>query len=111
VFNNQAKNRFGLKGRACYTAVLLYIQEMVIWHNQSFRARADWIIPVLVVNAIGQPPKDKVCLFGHLKNVVVLPSVGKSEDAFLARIGWLMYGYFTGERSMASQTGGGDVDG
>ncbi|KAG5722151.1 putative RNA-dependent RNA polymerase 1 [Termitomyces sp. T112] len=43
------------------------------------------------VRAIGKPPKDMVCLFSHMKNVVVLPSVGK--------------------RSLASQLGGGDLDG
>nr|KAF9074881.1 RNA dependent RNA polymerase-domain-containing protein [Rhodocollybia butyracea] len=43
------------------------------------------------VNAIGKPPKDKECLFGHLKNVVVLPSRGR--------------------RSLASCLGGGDLDG
>ena len=29
------------------------------------------------VFAIGEPPKDKVCLFRNLKNCIVLPSVGK----------------------------------
>ena len=31
------------------------------------------------VRAIGKPPADKLCLFSHLKNVVVLPSVGTSK--------------------------------
>ncbi|KAF9481150.1 RdRP-domain-containing protein [Pholiota conissans] len=43
------------------------------------------------VRAIGRPPKDKICLFSKLKNVVVMPSVGS--------------------RSLASCLGGGDVDG
>ncbi|KAH9843166.1 RdRP-domain-containing protein [Rhodofomes roseus] len=43
------------------------------------------------VYAIGEPPEDKVCFFRNLKNVVVLPS--------------------TGERSLASCLGGGDLDG
>ncbi|KAF8077751.1 RNA dependent RNA polymerase-domain-containing protein [Lyophyllum atratum] len=43
------------------------------------------------VRAIGKPPAGMLCLFGHMKNVVVLPSVGT--------------------RSLASQLGGGDVDG
>ncbi|KAI0664721.1 RdRP-domain-containing protein [Cubamyces menziesii] len=43
------------------------------------------------VRAIGEPPADKVCFFRGLKNVVVLPSVGK--------------------RSLASMLGGGDLDG
>ncbi|KAG6851310.1 hypothetical protein H0H93_011746, partial [Arthromyces matolae] len=29
------------------------------------------------VRAIGKPPKGKLCLFAHMKNVVVLPSVGQ----------------------------------
>ncbi|KAG6916647.1 hypothetical protein DXG01_005933 [Tephrocybe rancida] len=43
------------------------------------------------VRAIGKPPDGMLCLFAHMKNVVVLPSVGA--------------------RSLASQLGGGDVDG
>jgi RNA-dependent RNA polymerase len=31
------------------------------------------------VRAIGKPPEGKLCLFSHLKNVVVLPSVGTSK--------------------------------
>ncbi|KIK67671.1 hypothetical protein GYMLUDRAFT_215812 [Collybiopsis luxurians FD-317 M1] len=43
------------------------------------------------VHAIGKPPPHLKCLFGHLKNVVVLPSQGR--------------------RSLASCLGGGDLDG
>ncbi|KAF8798201.1 RdRP-domain-containing protein [Phlegmacium glaucopus] len=43
------------------------------------------------VRAVGKPPPGMLCLFSHLKNVVVLPSVGS--------------------RSLASCLGGGDVDG
>ncbi|GLB34759.1 putative RNA polymerase [Lyophyllum shimeji] len=43
------------------------------------------------VRAIGKPPVGMLCLFAHMKNVVVLPSVGR--------------------RSLASQLGGGDLDG
>ncbi|EEB95185.1 hypothetical protein MPER_05887, partial [Moniliophthora perniciosa FA553] len=46
---------------------------------------------VQTVHAIGKPPTDKLCLFAHMKNVVVLPSRGK--------------------RSLASKLGGGDLDG
>jgi RNA-dependent RNA polymerase len=28
------------------------------------------------VYAVGEPPKDKLCFFRNLKNVVVLPAVG-----------------------------------
>ena len=31
------------------------------------------------VRAIGKPPAGMLCLFSHLKNVVVLPSVGRSK--------------------------------
>ncbi|THU88603.1 RdRP-domain-containing protein [Dendrothele bispora CBS 962.96] len=43
------------------------------------------------VHAIGKPPKGMLCLFGHLKNVVVLPSVGRF--------------------SLSACLGGGDLDG
>ncbi|KAF5363416.1 hypothetical protein D9756_000381 [Leucocoprinus leucothites] len=43
------------------------------------------------VRAIGKPPQGKLCLFGHLKNVLVMSSQGI--------------------RSLASCLGGGDVDG
>ncbi|OSD06554.1 RdRP-domain-containing protein [Trametes coccinea BRFM310] len=43
------------------------------------------------VKAVGKPPDDKICFFRNLRNVVVLPSVGKS--------------------SLASCLAGGDVDG
>ncbi|KAF8151715.1 RNA dependent RNA polymerase-domain-containing protein [Crassisporium funariophilum] len=43
------------------------------------------------VRVIGKPPDDMLCLFRHMKNVVVLPSKGS--------------------RSLASCLGGGDVDG
>ncbi|KDR73538.1 hypothetical protein GALMADRAFT_251265 [Galerina marginata CBS 339.88] len=43
------------------------------------------------VRAIGKPPEGMLCLFSHLKNVVVMPSKGS--------------------RSLASCLGGGDVDG
>ncbi|RPD66474.1 RdRP-domain-containing protein [Lentinus tigrinus ALCF2SS1-7] len=46
---------------------------------------------VQLVNAIGEPPADKICAFRDLKNVVVLPSVG--------------------DRSLASMLSGGDLDG
>ncbi|KAH7923477.1 RdRP-domain-containing protein [Leucogyrophana mollusca] len=43
------------------------------------------------VYAIGEPPKDKLCLFAHLKNVVVFSS--------------------TGVQSLPNSLGGGDLDG
>ncbi|KAF8910584.1 RNA dependent RNA polymerase-domain-containing protein [Gymnopilus junonius] len=43
------------------------------------------------VHAIGKPPEGMLCLFSHLRNVVVMPS--------------------TGSRSLASCLAGGDVDG
>lgn len=38
---------------------------------------ADYSHAVQRVFAIGKPPEGKLCLFAHMKNVVVLPSVGK----------------------------------
>ncbi|KAI0306233.1 RNA dependent RNA polymerase-domain-containing protein [Multifurca ochricompacta] len=43
------------------------------------------------VYAVGEPPKDKICFFRNLKNVVVLPAIGN--------------------RSLASGLAGGDLDG
>ena len=43
-------------------------------------------IAVQRVYAIGKPPSDKLCLFAHLKNVVVLPSVGTFSSQFNACI-------------------------
>lgn len=34
------------------------------------------------VYAIGKPPEDQICLFKHLKNVVVLPSAGAEFSIF-----------------------------
>lgn len=31
------------------------------------------------VYAIGSPPEDLLCLFGHLRNVVVFPTTGKCD--------------------------------
>ncbi|KAI0251717.1 RNA dependent RNA polymerase-domain-containing protein [Lactifluus subvellereus] len=46
---------------------------------------------MLRVYAVGEPPEDKLCFFGGLKNVVVFPAVG--------------------DRSLASCLAGGDLDG
>ncbi|KAG6331650.1 hypothetical protein ID866_7441 [Astraeus odoratus] len=43
------------------------------------------------VYAIGKPPEDQICLFGHLRNVVVFSSIGT--------------------RSLPNSLGGGDLDG
>ncbi|KAK7034082.1 hypothetical protein VNI00_012513 [Paramarasmius palmivorus] len=60
------------------------------------------------VHAIGKPPADKLCLFAHMKNVVVLPSVGQLDPA-------ITYSFtannLAGDRSLASKLGGGDLDG
>jgi RNA-dependent RNA polymerase len=49
-----------------------------------------------------------LCLFSHLKNVVVLPSVGMPK--FPISIIWILLS-LSGARSLASCLGGGDVDG
>jgi hypothetical protein len=36
------------------------------------------------VRAIGKPPEGMLCLFAHMKNVVVLPSVGKLRDTWIS---------------------------
>jgi hypothetical protein len=65
-------------------------------------------ISVQRVYAIGKPPANMMCLFAHLKNVVVVPTVGKDgtfqqANCELNRI--------SGKRSLPSQLGGGDLDG
>ena len=60
------------------------------------------------VRAIGKPPAGMFCLFSHLKNVVVLPSVGTSK--FPVSVVWISL-FLSGPRSLASCLGGGDVDG
>ncbi|KAI0718290.1 RdRP-domain-containing protein [Fomitopsis betulina] len=65
----------------------IYIKGMVVISRSPVVHPGD----VQRVYAIGEPPDDKVCAFRNLKNLVVLPSVGK--------------------RSMASCLGGGDLDG
>lgn len=37
----------------------------------------SYVQSVQRVRAIGKPPDGQICLFRHLKNVVVMPSVGK----------------------------------
>ena len=65
--------------------------------------------PVQRVYAIGKPPEDKLCLFSHLKNCVVLPSVGKSDNVMSPLA--LTLTHPSGLRSLASMLGGGDLDG
>jgi len=48
-------------------AVVLFQGQVVIDANFAVQR----------VYAIGKPPEDKLCSFRNLKNVVVLPSVGK----------------------------------
>lgn len=61
------------------------------------------------VYAIGPPPKDRVCLFGHLKNVVVFPTTGGCDP-------WTTScvpddGLFQGTWSLPNGLAGGDLDG
>lgn len=60
------------------------------------------------VRAVGKPPTDVPCLFAHLKNVVVMPSVG---EYYNGRPNQSPYSLLLGPRSLASCLGGGDVDG
>ncbi|TBU35633.1 RdRP-domain-containing protein [Dichomitus squalens] len=64
-----------------------YLQGVVVISRSPVVHPGD----VQRVYAVGKPPDDKVCFFRNLRNVVVLPSVGK--------------------RSLASMLGGGDLDG
>ncbi|KAI9449720.1 RdRP-domain-containing protein [Lactarius psammicola] len=68
-------------------------EEPVFLKGACLISRSPVIHPgdVQRVYAVGEPPKDKICFFRGLKNVVVLPAVG--------------------DRSLASCLAGGDLDG
>lgn len=55
------------------------------------------------VYAIGKPPADQLCLFSHLRNVVVLPSMPEVNTLHKKNV--------SPNRSLASRLGGGDLDG
>lgn len=61
------------------------------------------------VYAIGPPPKDRVCLFGHLKNVVVFPTTGRCDLSrrFTSRV----MTFAKGTWSLPNALAGGDLDG
>jgi len=61
------------------------------------------------VYAIGPPPKDRVCLFGHLKNVVVFPTTGEC-DLNRRFMHWMMT-FVKGTWSLPNGLAGGDLDG
>ncbi|KAF9453025.1 RdRP-domain-containing protein [Macrolepiota fuliginosa MF-IS2] len=65
--------------------------EWLEGHCMVTRSPVAHIGDVQRVRAIGKPPKGMLCLFAHIKNVLVMSSQGK--------------------RSLASCLGGGDVDG
>lgn len=68
-------------------------EEPVFLKGACLISRSPVIHPgdVQRVFAVGEPPKDKICFFRGLKNVVVLPAVG--------------------DRALASMLAGGDLDG
>ncbi|KAH8995459.1 RdRP-domain-containing protein [Lactarius akahatsu] len=68
-------------------------EEPVFLKGHCLISRSPVIHPgdVQRVYAVGEPPKDKICFFRGLKNVVVLPAVG--------------------DRALASCLAGGDLDG
>lgn len=59
------------------------------------------------VRAIGKPPDNQLCLFRHLKNVVVLPSTGM----IFYNASSMDIHFPAGDRSLASGLSGGDLDG
>lgn len=63
-----------------------------------------------MVTAIGEPPKEKICAFRNLVNVVVFPSIGKwlVHLSHLVRVRLMTS---QGERSFTSRLSGGDLDG
>lgn len=61
------------------------------------------------VYAIGPPPKDRVCLFGHLKNVVVFATTGKCDLS--RRFMFKITTFVKGTWSLPNGLAGGDLDG
>ncbi|KAI9449719.1 RdRP-domain-containing protein [Lactarius psammicola] len=85
---------FTLKPGSIYACVQASVhEEPVFLKGACLISRSPVIHPggVQRVYAVGEPPKDKICFFRGLKNVVVLPAVG--------------------DRSLASCLAGGDLDG
>jgi hypothetical protein len=67
--------------------------------SMIFQTRAALIsLAVQEVYAVGEPPKDKICFFRGLKNVVVLPAVG----AYLQVLGVCLPTYPPSRRAFAS---------
>lgn len=87
-------NVFTLTETEIYACVQKSVDDPPVWlEGPCTISRSPIAHPgdIQRVTAIGKPPEDKLCLFAEMKNVVVLPSVGK--------------------RSLASMLGGGDLDG
>ncbi|KAI9446027.1 RdRP-domain-containing protein [Lactarius indigo] len=85
---------FTLKQGSIYACVQVSAHEdPVFLKGACLISRGPVIHPgdVQRVYAVGEPPKDKICFFRGLKNVVVLPAVG--------------------DRALASCLAGGDLDG
>ncbi|EPQ57890.1 RdRP-domain-containing protein [Gloeophyllum trabeum ATCC 11539] len=88
------QNVFCLKPGTIYACIQNRGDEEPTWiKGNCIIWRSPVVHPgdVMRVYAVGKPPEDQLCLFRNLVNVVVMPSQG--------------------DRSMASQLGGGDVDG
>ena len=60
-----------------------------------------------IVYTVGEPPKDKICFFRGLKNVVVLSAVGAYGPVSALHC----QNFVSGVRSLASCLAGGDLDG
>lgn len=63
------------------------------------------------VYALGPPPEDRICLFGHLKNVVVFSATGKCDlsQHFTPRSRVVTFA--KGTSSLPNSLAGGDLDG
>jgi hypothetical protein len=70
------KNQLGSKVAVVSIEVLSSTLEMVSTPFIKHKTDYEQYCAVQTVFAIGKPPEDQMCLFRHLKNVVVLPSVG-----------------------------------
>lgn len=101
-------NRGILRGRVWYQETPWYTLVIVsaVWFAGGPALFAQLHCKVQQVNAIGPPPEG--CLFGHLKNVIVFPSLGTVVFLSLYNIS---NGSTEGGRSLPSMLAGGDLDG
>ncbi|KAF8912009.1 RdRP-domain-containing protein [Gymnopilus junonius] len=105
------ENIYSLAEGQIYACIQKQDEKAPIWIEGTVSiSRSPVAYPgdVQRVRAIGKPPEGMLCLFSHLKNVVVMSSRGKPLSPIFFHC---LPDYRLGSRSLASCLGGGDVDG